>query len=68
MNDQSNTPTVAGAHVQWLADWHEARDTTCDAPDDSAEENQLLDAAQALSILLATTPAKSPADMIAQIE
>lgn len=53
--------------MQWLADWHKARDAAAKASDDTPEEIEYMDAAQALSILLANTPATSPEDLIAQI-
>ncbi|GIT88485.1 hypothetical protein [Roseobacter sp. OBYS 0001] len=55
------------SHVQWLADWHKARDAAAEATDDTPEETRHMDTAEALSILLASTPATSPEDLIAQI-
>jgi hypothetical protein len=57
-----------GRHVQWLVEWKAARDAACDAPDNGDEEKTLMDTAHGLSILLASTSARSTADMIAQIE
>ena len=58
----------AGRHVQWLGEWHAARDAACDEPDNGDEEKTLTDTAHGLSVLLASTPAMSTADMITQIE
>ncbi|ABG31101.1 hypothetical protein CEP88_17255 [Roseobacter denitrificans] len=55
------------SHVQWLADWHKARDAAAEASDDTPEETEHMDTAEALSILLASTPATSPENLIAQI-
>ncbi|MGJ5621074.1 hypothetical protein [Sulfitobacter sp. MF3-043] len=56
------------SHSEWLVNWRKASEAACDAPDDSEEEAMQHDAAQALSILLATTPATNAQDLIAQIE
>ena len=55
-------------HDLSLAEWHKARDAATDAPDNASEKTQHMDTAQALSILLATIPAKSTNDLVAQIE
>jgi hypothetical protein len=57
-----------GRAVQWRVEWHAARDGACDALDNGDEEKTLMDTAHGLSVLLASTPASSTADMIAQIE
>ena len=68
MNDQLNAATTTCAHVKWLADWRNASDAVNASPDDTIEERTQTEAVQALSVLLATTPAATPESLIALIE
>jgi hypothetical protein len=54
-------------HVQWLADWHAARDAACEANDNSKDETKYHDMAEALSVQLATIPATTLTGAMAQI-
>ncbi|WP_439149400.1 hypothetical protein [Sulfitobacter sp.] len=63
-------PSAGGddQHVQWLADWREARNTAETTLEDSPEDQAVAEALHDRSVRLATTPALSPAGLVAQIE
>ena len=55
-------------HVQWLADWHTAREAIENAPYDCDADAVEMQTQEAMSTLLATIPAASKHDLLAQIE
>jgi hypothetical protein len=59
--------SASGAHVQWLTEWRAARDAACESEDGTPDEEVHFEIAEFLSIKLATIPATTPADTLAQI-
>lgn len=56
------------SHVKWLEAWHTARDGYSEAGEDTLEGKALYVEYDMLALLLATTPAQTSEDMVAQIE
>ncbi len=69
MNETNEVLTNCdGNHVEMLARWCKARAATSNMPDDSPGEAHIYEQIEELSVSLATTPATTLADLIAQIE
>ena len=54
-------------HTTWLNEWRTAMDAEKSAPDNSTKEKDLFNTAEALSKLIATTPATTLEGMAAQL-